>query len=388
MSARILLYVQHLMGVGHQMRAAAISRELVKIGFSVTYVSGGFSVPGLDVGGATFVQLPPCRAENSSFQTLVNENYEPIDAQWKESRKELLLDLYAQIEPNILITETFPFGRRLMRFELDPLIELAVQAVPKPLIVASIRDIMEPKSKPERYDEILDKVERWYDAILVHGDENLIPLEATVPIVHAFRSKIYYTGYVGERNLPVDSSEGENEVVITAGSGRVGLSLLETAILAKPLSAFSNNHWRILVGSGLSNSQFEALVTKAGNGITVERHRTDYLSLLRNCAASVSRAGYNTVMDILIERPKAVLVPFATPQETEQLTRARLLAERGLAQLVEEPKMNPPALAKAIDAAYATEPASTLNLQTNGAAETAQILKKLHNIQVRRIRHK
>ena len=377
MSARILLYVQHLMGVGHQIRTAAISRELVKVGFSVTYISGGFSVPGLDVGGATFIQLPPCRAENSNFQALVDENHTPVDAQWKQSRRNHLLDVYSQIKPDILITETFPFGRRLMRFELDPLLELAAQTVAKPLIVSSIRDILEPKLKLERYNEILDKVERWYDAILVHGDQNLIPLEATMPIATAFQSKIYYTGYVGERSLPFESSEGQNEVIVTAGSGRVGLSMLETAILAKPLSALSKNHWRILVGSGLSNSQIEALTAKAGNDITVERHRTDYLSLLRNCAVSVSRAGYNTIMDILIEKSKAVLVPFSTPQETEQLTRARLLAQQGLAQLVEENKMSPHVLAKAIDSAYAIELTSTLNLQVNGATKSAQLLKKL-----------
>jgi len=62
MTIRVLFYVQHLMGVGHQMRAAAVTRELVKAGFDVTYVSGGMSVPGLDLGGASFEQLPPCKS--------------------------------------------------------------------------------------------------------------------------------------------------------------------------------------------------------------------------------------------------------------------------------------------------------------------------------------
>ena len=59
---RILLYVQHLLGIGHQKRAATLTRALEAAGFAVTYVSGGFPVRGLDTGPADFVQLPPARA--------------------------------------------------------------------------------------------------------------------------------------------------------------------------------------------------------------------------------------------------------------------------------------------------------------------------------------
>ena len=134
MTIRVLFYVQHLMGVGHQMRAAAVTQELVKAGFDVTYVSGGMPVPGLDLGGASFEQLPPCKAADSSFQALVDETGNPVDASWRESRKESLLNLFAHVRPNVLITETFPFGRRLMRFELDSLLKRAAQTTPKPLI--------------------------------------------------------------------------------------------------------------------------------------------------------------------------------------------------------------------------------------------------------------
>lgn len=377
MTVRVLLYVQNLMGVGHQMRAATVTRELVKSGFYVTYVSGGLPVPGLDIGEASFVQLPPCKSADSNFQTLVDEKDHPVDASWQNSRKERLLNLFTQVRPDILITETFPFGRRLMRFELDPLLERAAHTDPKPLIAVSIRDILEPKSKPERYDEISDKIERWYDAILVHGDPNLIPLEATVPITKKFKSKIFYTGYVGESNAVESSLVGQGEVIITAGSGRVGQVLLETALKARPLTDLARNPWRILVGSGMSEDQLHRLTAKAKKGVIVERHRTDYQSLLRNCSVSISRAGYNTVMDILTENPRAVLVPFATSQETEQLVRARLLAERGLVQVVEEDKLTPMSLARAINIAHSTSSIEIKDLRVSGAAETATILRQI-----------
>jgi predicted glycosyltransferase len=378
MTIRVLFYVQHLMGIGHQMRSAAVTRELVKEGFEVTYVSGGMPVPGLDLGGASFEQLPPCKSADSRFQTLVDETGNSIDAAWRETRKEVLLKLFTHVRPNILITETFPFGRRLMRFELDPLLIRAAQITPKPLIAASIRDILEPKSTPERYDEIADKIERWYDAILVHGDPNLVSLEATVPITEKFKSKIFYTGYVGERGISPKSEVGQGEVMVTAGSGRVGLALLENAMKARSLTELADVPWRILVGTGMAENQFHDLKAEAEKGIIVERHRTDYLSLLRNCEVSISRAGYNTVMDILIEKAHAVLVPFATPQETEQLVRARLLAERGLVQLVEEREMTPTTLAKAINSAYTAPAMEVKDLGVTGAAKTASLLSAIY----------
>ena len=380
MTIRVLFYVQHLMGVGHQMRAAAVTRELVKAGFDITYVSGGMPVPGLDLGGASFEQLPPCKSADSSFQTLVDETGQPVDELWRESRKERLLNLFTRVCPDVLITETFPFGRRLMRFELDPLLERAAQTTPKPLIAASIRDILEPKSRPERYDEITDKIERWYDAILVHGDPTLVPLEATVPVTEKFKSKIYYTGYVGEREILPKSEIGQGEVIVTAGSGRVGLTLLEIAMKARSLTKLADAPWRILVGTGMPEDQVHNLIAHAEKGITVERHRTDYLSLLRNCAVSISRAGYNTVMDILIERPPAVLVPFATPQETEQLVRARLLAKLGLVQLVEESDVTPTTLAVAINSAYKAPAMEVKDLGVTGAAKTASLLTDIYRI--------
>ena len=49
-----------------------------------------------------------------------------------------------------------------------------------------------------------------------------------------------------------------------------------------------------------------------------ERVRDDFTTLLRNCAVSVSQAGYNTTLEILDAGARAVLVPFAGGAETEQ----------------------------------------------------------------------
>jgi predicted glycosyltransferase len=88
----------------------------------------------------------------------------------------------------------------------------------------------------------------------------------------------------------------------------------------------------------------------------------------------VSQAGYNTLMEILAVGARAVVVPFADGQESEQPLRARLLAERGLVQAVAPEELTPALLAAAIDAAAAmpVPPEGLFNLK--GAAATAEIL--------------
>ena len=90
---RILLYVQHLLGIGHQKRAATLTRALEAAGFAVTYVSGGFPVRGLDTGPADVVQLPPARAVDKFFKVLVGPDGQVIDDAWRARRRELLVTL-------------------------------------------------------------------------------------------------------------------------------------------------------------------------------------------------------------------------------------------------------------------------------------------------------
>ena len=90
----------------------------------------------------------------------------------------------------------------------------------------------------------------------------------------------------------------------------------------------------------------------------------------------MSQAGYNTVLDILAARARAVLVPFAAERETEQLLRAERLAALGAVEIVREDALSPAALAAAIERAAAREPVPVA-IDTGGAARSARIIAEL-----------
>ena len=226
---RLLFWVQHLLGVGHLSRAAGLARALSDAGIRTTLVSGGMPVPDTDTGTARFVQLPPTRAVDVHFKVLVDGDGHPIDDAWRTERRNRLLAAYEAAGPDVVVTELFPFGRRQLRFELEPL--LARARADGCRIVSSVRDILVEPDKPSRIDEMLERVGRLYDLVLVHGDPGLIPFDTTFPRLAGIADRVRYTGYVVE---PPVAAPPSGEVVVSAGGGAVGEPLLRAALAAKP----------------------------------------------------------------------------------------------------------------------------------------------------------
>ena len=120
MSKRVMFYVQHLLGVGHLKRASLIARAMSASGLDVTVALGGPEVEGVDFGGCARVLLPSARAADETFKTLLDEHGEAIDEAWRDSRSARLLHAFEAIDPDVLLVEQFPLGRRQFRFELSP----------------------------------------------------------------------------------------------------------------------------------------------------------------------------------------------------------------------------------------------------------------------------
>jgi predicted glycosyltransferase len=81
-------------------------------------------------------------------------------------------------------------------------------------------------------------------------------------------------------------------------------------------------------------------------------------------------------MDILGVGARAVLVPFAAANETEQSVRAAALARRGWAIVCAEADLTPAALAAAVDRAAALQRPDADALRRDGANETARLIRE------------
>jgi predicted glycosyltransferase len=371
-----MIYVQHLLGIGHLMRARLIAEALADTGFEVTLVSGGMPIGGRMPRGVRTVQLPPIRVADASFMPLRDGEGVPIDDAYRQARRDLLLAAYESAAPDAVIFETFPFGRRALRFELVPLLERIESARPRPRVVASVREILQLQHKPEREREMLGWAKRWFDAILVHGDPRFARFEDTFPIAAELGPPVHYTGFVLVRGDPPPARDAEvrREVVVSAGGGAVGVDLLAAALTAQKHSRYAHLTWRVLAGPNIREEGFRRLLKEAGPRAVVERARVDFPSLLRQAFVSISQGGYNTVMDVVASGVRPVVVPFTGNGETEQRARALRLRDFDLAVVIDSGTYTPASLARAVDDAGARETWGRWDFDSDGAARTAALV--------------
>ena len=383
MSKRVFFYVQHLLGIGHLRRAAALARVLAGSGFDVLLISGGAPLTGLDVGSARFHQLPPIKAADETLRELARLDGSPVDDALRALRTKTLIELLRAEEPDVIITEQFPFGRTRLRFELLPMLEAAKVLPRRPRVLSSIRDVLRDTVSAERIAETLEIFDTHFDGVLVHADPRLVDMEMSFAGWSHVKDRARYTGYVVEQILTgaamgPNGHDRKGEVVVSVGGGAVGGPLLHAALAARPLTSLAGRTWRLLLGANLDAHEQAALMGRSSDGVIVEPARRDFTSLLAGAALSISQAGYNTVVETLACAERAVLVPFTTERETEQRRRAEYLARRGMVQMVALQELTGPSLAAAVERAVAGPSLRSFpSFNLEGGATTAALLARM-----------
>jgi predicted glycosyltransferase len=390
-SGPILFYCQHLLGLGHLERAARLVRALRRAGEPVVFVQGGRAVPGLDLGGAEVVPLPPLVAADEAASAIATpDGRRPTMSELAERRDRLLACVRGH-DPSVVLLELFPFGRHALTSELGPLLlaaadDRARRGAAAPRVAVSLRDVL--VSKPNQAWAELAAVavaRQWTDRVLVHGSRDVIPLDRTLALADRLGDRLVYTGYLGP-DAPAPAGPPHGELVISAGGGQVGGPLFRAALAAWPLTtAAQHRPWRLVTGPYLPEAiradlaeAARALPSRDGRpAVWVEANRPSLGAHLAGAALSVSQAGYNTVLELVAHRVRAVVVPYEASGD-EQPLRAALLAERGLLAVVPEAELTPVRLAAAIDAALARPgfPAP-VRLDLDGAARSVEILAEL-----------
>ena len=334
-------------------------------------------VPHLDIGTARLVQLPPVRTRHQDFKVLVGEAGREVDDAWKAARRDRLLGVFDAERPAVVITELFPFGRRQMRFKLLPLLERARATEWAPKIISSMRDILVTKPRADRNLEIAETVERFYDHLLIHGDEAVISLRQTFPLYDRIAAKVRYTGYVvTPADGAPDDGAGADEVLVSAGGGAVGRDYMRPVFEMRPSLPAQEKVWRFIGGHHLAPDTLEWMQAQQTDLVRVESTVANLPARMARAHLSISQAGYNTVMELMATGAPAVVVPFEGGVETEQRLRADLLASRGSLQVVTEDNLTPETLSAAMDAALKTD-RTQLEVDLRGSQTTSALVAQL-----------
>lgn len=378
---KILFYCQYLAGMGHLVRSTEIIRSLVQ-DFQVCLVIGGEPIEQFQVpDGVEVVYLPALREEAGELIAL-NQSVESL----KVSRRQRLLTLFDQFQPDCVITECFPFSKYKMAFELLPLLERAKAAQMK--VVCSLRDLIMTQSMSEKglarkQARILDQIRQFYDLVLCHSDRNLQSLDACFPSTHALTCEVFYTGYVAQ-SLVVSSAPQKNmqspRIVASVGGGRYGFPLLQAICEVGPLLQQAIPHQiYAFAGPFMPESEFEFLKVLASPqpNITLQRFTPHLMDYLSGADLSISLGGYNTTMNVLSTQVRSLILPSPSPdQADEQWIRASRLAQLGAVDVLSPDQLSPAAFAHAIfQRLYTAKPSHAINLK--GSENTAWRLRLL-----------
>ncbi|UUV06714.1 glycosyltransferase family protein [Ruegeria sp. YS9] len=374
---KVMIIVTHLLGTGHLSRALTLGRAFRDDGHDVMVVTGGMPAPQLDNTGMTLFGLPPLRSDGTNFTRLLTESGDEADAAYHAAREAALVQAVNSFQPQILITELYPFGRRSLSAEFDAALNAAIALPERPVILGSIRDILAPPSKPAKVERADEIVSRYYDGILVHSTESVTPLSVSWPVSERLAKRLHYTGFVAPAlPRPHPDAAGQNEILVSAGGGSVGQPIFRAAIEAA--RKMPNRRWRLLVGGTDAKARIAELSRMAeGASVVLEPVRPDFRQMLPLAAASVSMCGYNTAMDILQSGTAAVFVPFDDGKEVEQGLRGQSLSDLPAIEVLESRALSGAALAQAVERVLADGPRVQQDFGFDGAIQSVHIAKRL-----------
>jgi predicted glycosyltransferase len=384
----ILHYTQHVLGIGHLFRSLAIDRALAPA--TVHLTTGGPAVTLSLPPNVRHHPMPALKMDSQFTAVQTVDREADLETTWQE-REKLLLELYHQVKPDVILVEMFPFGRKRFARELLPLLDAnranrgrANQAK----VLCSLRDILVEKNDQESFEKkVLKWLNPYFDGVLVHSDPALIKLDQTFSRVQDIICPVWYTGYVAEGPSVADKAAARKElgldtqspiILVSAGSGTVGEELLLAALEASILLQATLPHRLMMFTGPHAGVDLRSRLCDRSRGhdhIVINDFTPRFADHVLACDLSVSMAGYNTTMNLLACGTPGLMYPF--DQNREQRMRLTALAKAGYLAILETEDLVPAKLARILENGLRTSPQSAKNLRLQGDEESAAIIFRL-----------
>ena len=320
----VLIYCQYVWGMGHLFRSLELAKAFAPN--TVTVVAGGQPIDVELADHIDLVRLPTLYMDENFTRLISGEPNRDVSTVKKE-RLDVLLGLMERHRPQVVIIELFPFGRTAFQFELIPLLSMirdgkfgAVKTV------CSLRDILVEKKDPVAYEErVLKMLRQHFDLLMVHSDERLLPLSRTFGREEDIEIPVVYTGFITRQpdlqrltslRESLDLSDDGKLIVASAGGGRSGFKLLHPVLRAcRRLRNQARFQLEVFTGPFMAQSEFQQLSALADGNLRVRRFSGDFLEHLALADLSISLAGYNTCMNLLVTGVPSLVLPYTRQQE-------------------------------------------------------------------------
>ena len=299
-------------------------------------------------------------------------------------RRDVILKVFEQLKPRVVIVDNFPFNQHRLRGEVLPMIERARNGVyGESLVVCTTDSIMVDDSvnSENRSDLAADLLEKYFDLVIVQSDPVFARLEEFFKPHNTLQTPLYHTGFVTPDH-PISQVDGRGDTILfSAGDGRYGGTLFRTAIDAhRVLWPVSGMRIKIIAGPRLPEDEYRDLVrrVRAVEGAEITRVVDSLQAEMANARCSVSQCGYHTALDVITTQTPSLFVPCMDSQRSEQIVRAQRLVYWGAGRLLLPHHLNAASLTNEINQLLHVQPRK-IRFDTNGAANATKLIgRALH----------
>jgi predicted glycosyltransferase len=352
---RFLFYSHDACGLGHTRRNLAVATALTKLAPDVAILMATGSNDIFQFRrpqGVAVLKLPGlCKLENESY---VARGLAVSAADILELRSALLKAAVKSFRPNVLLADKHPLG---VKKELRPALEALRASGGRAAL--GLRDILDERStvlKEWYAHDLYDKIEHYYDRVLIYGHRNVFNPCGEYDFTKAIAERTRFCGYVlnhKEREQPAKDPSppfpfkprGRPVVLATAGGGEDGFTLLKAFIAAATKATW---HGVVVTGPLVPENQRRTLQLLAAEvGVTFHTFVSGLDRWFDFADAIVCMGGYNTLAETVSKGAPAVCVPRISPR-TEQLIRAKAFSRLGLVVCVEPKDLKPETLGQQI----------------------------------------
>jgi predicted glycosyltransferase len=363
---KILLYSHDTVGLGNIRRTLLLAETLTAEypEGSAMIVTGSPVIHEFRIPERTDYVKLPCLERPDSDQ------YRPtyLKSQTSEVahiRRGMLKKIVLGFAPDLIVVDKRAGG---IDGELLEPLRAVRDRLPLTKIVLGLRDILDEPQKTRRSlkkTHDMATIARYYDEVWIYGERTIFDAVTEYGFPPDVAEKTRFCGYLKRPTRPRPRHEGPPAVLVTTGGGGDGTEIIEAyleGLIALPRSVALRT--TIVFGPQMPAANRARLHNRFVNlhDVAFLEFEPDLTSRYATADLVVSMAGYNTVCELLSWSMRGVLVPRCHPVG-EQLLRARLLAARGMFDLIEPPDLTPERLMATVLAALKrAAPAPSIDL--------------------------
>lgn len=367
--------------VGHLQRSIEVARELSEW-LNVTILVDDEGPVFVDIPESVHVQpLPalPVDPDSNVFDFGGSEEFKARII----ARRNLILAVFEELKPNVVIIDNFPFNQHRLRGEVLPLIERARNGVyGESLVVCTTDGIMVDESSggEDRADKAGALLAKYFDMVIIQSDPVFARLEEFFHPQDTLQTPLYHVGFVMPEHgdTVIDVAGRGDTILVSAGDGRYGGVLFRAAVEAqRVLWPLSERPMKLVAGPRLPEDEWQDLLecAKGMDGLVLTRLVDDLRAEMARSRCSVSQCGYNTALNAITTQTPALFIPCQDSQRGEQIVRAQRLVYWGGGRLLMPHHLNSASLTNEINQLLQFQP-RRVRFDTDGAANAANLIDR------------